>query len=196
MRITLVVLISFLLAASQTGSAQTHSRNSQAARYIDELVAYPNFGRIYVEDGAADGSVTSPASPPEPVNNILELGPKAIPILIACLDDTRLTSAMFEGGFTWRKPIRVPVGHVCLDIWLHIVGENRHVFDWECGDDGLGACVKEGYYFRPDEYYPVGNSDEYIARLGVRVTKANWLRAYQRGWLTAHHSSHQKMKRN
>ena len=196
MRIAFVILISFLLTASQTSSAQTHSNNSGTAQYIDALVSYQNFGRVYVEDGAADGSVTSSERPPQAVKNILDLGPKAIPLLIAHLDDTRLTSATFEGGFTWGKPIRVPVGHVCLDILLHIIGENRHVFDWECGDDGLGACVKKGYYFRPDEYYPVGTSNEYIERLGVRVAKANWLKAYRRGWLTVHPSFHRKTKRN
>ena len=189
MRIAFVVFISFLLSASQTSSgAQRHSNNSRTAHYIDALVSYPNFGRIYVEDGAADGSVTSPASPPQAVKNILDLGPKAIPLLIAHLDDTRLTSATFEGGFTWGKPIRVPVGHVCLDILMHITGGNRHISDSDCFDDGLGACVKEGYYFRPDEYYPAGKN-EYIARLGVRVAKVNWLRAYRRGWLNFHRPS-------
>ena len=190
MRIVFVILISLLLSASQTSSAQIHSNNSKTARYIDALVSYPNFGRVYVEDGAADGSVASPLSPPQAVKDILDLGPKAIPLLIEHLDDTRLTSATFEGGFTWGKPIRVPVGHVCLDLLMHIIGQNRYVFDPECGDDGLGACVKEGYYFRPDEYYPVGHSNEYIARLSVRVAKTKWLRAYRRGWLTAHRSSH------
>jgi hypothetical protein len=190
MRIAFVILISFLISASQTSSGvQRHSNNSRTAHYIDALVSYPNFGRIYVEDGAADGSVTSSGSPPQAVKDILDLGPKAIPLLIAHLDDTRLTSATFEGGFTWGKPIRVPVGHVCLDVLMHIIGENRYIFDWECGDDGLGACVKEGYYFRPDEFYPV-NKNEYIARLGVRVVKSNWQRAYRRGWLTVHRHSY------
>ena len=186
MRIVFVILTSLLLSASQIGSAaQKHSNNSGTGQYIDALVFYPNFGPIYREDGAADGSVTAPAPRHQPVKNILDLRPKAIPLLIAHLDDTRLTSATFEGGFTRGQPLRVPVGHVCLDILLNIIGENRHIFFWECGDDGLGACVREGYYFRPDEYYPA-NNNEYIARLGVRVVKANWLKAYRRGWLALH----------
>jgi hypothetical protein len=190
MRIALVILTAFLISASQTISgAQRHSTKIKSDHYIDALVSYPNFGRVYVEDGAADGSVTSPRSPSQPVKDVLDLGPKAIPLLIEHLDDTRLTSALFEGGFTWGKPIRVPVGHVCLDILMHITRQNRHIFDWECGDDGLGACVREGYYFRPDEYYPVGNSGEYIARVGVRFVKANWLKAYRRGWLRISRSS-------
>jgi len=101
MRIAFVILIFVLISASQTSwAAQKHPKNSRAEQYIDALVSYPNFGRIYVEDGAADGSVTAPSSPPHPVKNLLDLGPKAIPLLIAHLDDTRLTSATFEGGFT------------------------------------------------------------------------------------------------
>ena len=119
MRIAFVILISFLLTASQTSSAQTHSNNSGTAQYIDALVSYQNFGRVYVEDGAADGSVTSSERPPQAVKNILDLGPKAIPLLIAHLDDTRLTSATFEGGFTWGKPIRLYVSRLvmCVSIF-------------------------------------------------------------------------------
>jgi hypothetical protein len=193
-RTALVILILLLLSAStSSASVQNHSKTSKSSQYIDALVSVPHFGRVYVEDGAADGSVTSPESPPQAVKNILELGPRAIPLLIAHLDDTRLTSATFEGGFTWGKPIRVPVGHVCLDILIHIIGENRYIFDWDCGDDGLGACVKHGYYFRPDEYYPV-NNNEYIARDGVLMVKANWLRAQRKGLLRFRRPSGRRMK--
>ncbi len=41
----------------------------------------------------------------------------------------------------------------------------------DCADDGLGACVRDGYYFRPDE-----------AKTSViGEVKANWQQAHQDG---------------
>lgn len=155
-------------------------------RYIDALAAAPSLV-VYSEDGAADATVTNVGAnnsgvvenPIPEVRAIINLGARAIPLLIAHLNDTRLTSATFNGGFTRGTPIRVPVGHVCLDILTHIIGNNPHIFIRGCADDGLGACLKGEYYFRPDEYYPAGR--DYIAREGVHVAKVNWLRAYRKG---------------
>jgi len=155
-------------------------------RYIDALASAPSLV-VYSEDGAADATVTNVGAnnsgavenPIPEVRSIINLGARAIPLLIAHLNDTRLTSATFNGGFTRGKPIRVPVGYVCLDILTHIIGDNPHIFVRNCGDDGLGACVNSEYYFRPDEYYPAGH--DYIAREGVHVAKVNWLRAYRKG---------------
>jgi hypothetical protein len=78
MRIALVIFVSFLLSSSSS-SAQTHANSSKSAQYIDALVSYPDFGRIYVEDGAADGSVTNREPLPQAVSDILDLGAKASP---------------------------------------------------------------------------------------------------------------------
>jgi hypothetical protein len=83
------------------------------------------------------------------VRAILDLEPSCIPVLVAHLDDQRLTSAKFDGGRFAHAPIQVPLGYICLDILLHATSGNAvHVAD--CADDGLGACVRSGYYFRPD----------------------------------------------
>ncbi len=165
--------------------------NAQAAqakgnRYIDALVSAPALV-AYSEDGAADATVTEVGAnnsgvvehPIPEVRAIINMGASAIPLLISHLDDTRLTSATFNGGFMRGTSIRVPVGHVCLDILTHIIGVNPHVFIKECADDGLGGCIKHEYYFRPDEYYPAGR--EYMAREGVYVVKVNWFRAHRKG---------------
>jgi len=118
---------------------------------LSALIAI-DFGYVYLEDGAADGSVTEEwrmsESGPEAeafakVKAVVGLKAAVIPLLIEHLDDPRPTRTSFNG-----RPVLV--GHLALDILSHIVGPNRKVFDVDCADDGLGACFNPGYYFRPD----------------------------------------------
>ena len=162
--------------------AATQSSAPPAKSVADVLLAAGDLGNVYVEDGAADGTVMQigrygQVEKPHPaVASIVALGAKSIPLLIDCLDDVRLTSATFKGGFTREKLLRVPVGYVCLDILTNVI-ESNSVFIKNCADDGLGACINGKYYFRPDDYYPTG--EDYTPRLAVSVAKANWSKAYK-----------------
>ena len=147
------------------------SGQAKGNRYIDALVSAPSLV-VYSDDGAAD--VTVIENPVPAVRAIVNLGAKAIPLLIAHLDDTRLTSATFGRS----NPQRVPVGHVCLDILTNIIKAAKILVE-NCADDGLGACVREGYYFRPDAYSHRGS--RFVARSEVFRVKRNWGRAYRRG---------------
>ena len=150
---------------------------------IDALVAAPELV-TYGEDGSHDASVLAlymqgvdeVIPPKKEVRDIVALKDKAIPLLIGCLDDTRDTSAIFIGGYVTGKPYpKVPVGHVCLDI-LQNISKNLDSNDKDCprGESELGACIKDGFYFRPDDYDGRGG-----VRPIVRIVKANWLRAYR-----------------
>src|SRR2546427_9291536 len=113
-------------------------------------------------------------NPIQSVRDIVSLGAGAIPLLIAHLDDTRPTSAIFDTNIS--KP--VPVGYVCLDILTHIV-RARGILIEDCADDGLGACIKRGYYFRPDAYTRAER--RYVAHSDVQEVKLRWRRAYMKG---------------
>lgn len=126
------------------------SQESEYHRFIDSLVSAPDFGVEYYDDGAAIASILRPNGPDglggalsEPVVALLRLGRKSIPLLIDCLDDERVTSAAFRGTSIVR-PMKVPVGFLCLDVLLGFT-RGRAVSEKECADDGLGACVKEGF---------------------------------------------------
>ena len=178
----LVGLVSTLLAVTVWfTTAQDKPVRPGDQKYIDALVATQNLGKLYVEDGAADGSVLQGhgSNLPASVSDVIELKERAIPVLINCLSDTRLTSATFEGGFLRGKPIRTPVGYVCLDILMAVTKDNPRIFIRDCADDGLGACMQPGFYFRPDDYYPVGK--DYLARPWVLTVQRNWQRLYNRG---------------
>lgn len=169
-----LITISFLICLA------TQSVQAQGNRYIDALVSAQSLV-AYSDDGAADATITNVGAnnsgivenPTPEVRAIVKLGEKAIPLLIAHLDDTRQTSATFG-----RNNVRVPVGHVCLDILTHIIKAPRTLIE-DCADDGLGAWVREGYYFRPDAYARKGS--RFIARPEVSRVKANWQRAYRKG---------------
>ena len=135
-------------------------------------LAKVDFGNVYFEDGAADGTVTEerPFSKynPEPkgfalVKAVVDLKATAIPLLIEHLDDARPTRTLFNG-----KP--VPLGHIALDILTNIVGLNREVIDTDNTDDGLGAGIQIGFYFRPD-----------ASLAEMKRVKENWRRLYRRG---------------
>ena len=169
----------------------TSIKNSTSSNenLIDALVNTPNLYVKYVEDGAADGSVLAiyedgsgnmTNSIAKEVKDIVALRDKAIPLLIEHLDDTRPTSATTsQGGYLTDKPIRVPVGYVCLDILINIVGVKNRLIYSEEERGGFGSEIKDGYYFRPDDYRIIG--DIFVVRPIVRIAKANWQKAYRDG---------------
>lgn len=161
----LVVIIALSLAAMQTMTLKAHGRSANS-RYIDALISASNLNVTYSGDGAADASVTE--SPVPEVRQIINLKAAAILLLISHLDDRRLTAATYVEQSGERK--RVPVGHICLDILTMIV-KARSILVKDCADDGLGACVKAGYYFPP-----YGRS-----RIAMRKVKFKWQRAYRAG---------------
>lgn len=156
---------------------------------VDALVVAPNLYVEYVEDGAADGTVlaiypnsdgyaTNPIA--KEVKDIVALRDKAIPLLIEHLDDTRPTWATVSSrGYITDKPVRVPVGYICLDILLNIVGIKNKLIYAEEERGGFGSEIKDGYYFRPDDYRII--SDIFEERPIVRIVKSNWQKAYQDG---------------
>lgn len=50
----------------------------------------------------------------------------------------------------------------------------------DCADDGLGACVNESFYFRPDDYSRCWPHDG-LPRPWVRLVQQNWRRLLLRG---------------
>jgi len=171
-----LMLISFVI--SLVPSLGVHADHDSREALIEALVKAP-FKTIYHDDGTADATVTAVATPdasrqdaPAQVRALLDLGPNCLPLLIAHLDDQRLTSATFDGGRFAQAPIQVPLGYVCLDILLNATaGQAVHVVD--CADDGLGACVRAGYYFWPD----VLSRPEGVVTM--RRVKTRWQRAYR-----------------
>jgi hypothetical protein len=180
MKSTTALSVAFLICLVVPCEQAKGNRDPKSEKYIDALVS-AQLPVVYHDDGAADATVMDIGAndsgvvenPIPEVSAIVDLGANAIPLLIAHLDDTRLTSATFG-----RNKFQVPVGHVCLDILTYIIRGPKILVE-NCSDDGLGACVRPGYYFRPDAYTP--NGSKYIAKPEVARVKANWKQAYRKG---------------
>ncbi len=153
-------------------------------RYIEPLLEVTDFRTQYFEDGAADSTVLFPESsqppydylmPPAPVTALVRLGDRSIPLLIDCLSDRRITSMRFEGNRI-TQPMNVPLGYVCLDILMNEVS-GKPVSDPSCAEDGLGACMNYGFYFRPDDYYACTDKD-CMLRPWISVVQRKWKNEY------------------
>lgn len=166
--VLLTLLAAVCLARAQSAVV---SKAEQEAQLI--ALASVDFGDVYSDDGAADGTITykgellksvgANLKPDVRVKAVVDLREAAVPLLIAHLDDMRPTQTMFKG-----KP--VPLGHMALDILTHVITPTSRVFVKDCGQDGLGACIHKGYYFRPDA--PLDEMER---------TKEKWQQLYARG---------------
>jgi hypothetical protein len=163
-----------LLACLTTASVALPQTTPSMATQVKLLhaLALLNFGHVYADDGAADGTVTNSGTmiesgpnvkPDARVKAVVDLRSAAIPLLIEHLDDSQPTRTMFQG-----KP--TPLGFIALDILTHIIKQSSEVFIPDCHDDGLGACFEPAYYFRPD-----------ASLVQMKRVKENWRRSYRRG---------------
>jgi|SRR6267143_6889059 len=176
------VLFIFLLPHGVFAGVQSGGQD-EPDTLVDELVSTPDFGVVYVADGAGDGTVLND-KPAAAVRKIVNLQDAAIPLLIRHLDDTRITFAKYKGGQHWSNPVAVPVGYVCLDILSQIVNDNKVLFVQgrrDCDFDGMGACIQSKYYFNPDEYST--QSERLLPSTKVLTVKHSWETARKAGLL-------------
>jgi hypothetical protein len=173
-----LIFTTLILSAPISGGRRAVKRDATPNKYIDSLTSAPSLV-TYSDNGAADSTVMNVGStsagvvekPIAEVRDIVKLGEKAIPLLIAHLDDTRPTAAKFK-----NHP--VPVGYVCLDILTNVIHAPK-ILVADCSDDGLGACIKIGYYFRPNSF--ASKKGKLVAQPNVSRIKSNWQRAYRSG---------------
>lgn len=183
LRLCASILIPLALAAS--AQEKRLGTTADYEKFIAPLLSVKDFGMHYA-------SVIYPSSesnvydrPRDPIIALIRLGKKSHPLLIDCLSDDRLTTVWFAGNTT-TKEMRVPLGYVCLDLLMR-VAKSKFVFEADCADDGLGACVNTGYYFRPDDYFHCAVGwDKCAARPWIAVVQKNWARLYKQRRLQFH----------
>ena len=178
LKVTAALLATLATVAACSTSQAGHRQSGERAgreELVDALASAPDLHVLYMEDGASDATVTE--RPAAEVERIVKLGADAVPLLIEHLDDDRLTAATFDTSQGQGKPRltgRATVGYVCLDILMSMT-DSPDVFigGEECCDDGLGANVRPGFYYRPGD---ASGPD------AVRA-KAEWRKAYREGKL-------------
>jgi hypothetical protein len=190
---TVTVLAVLLgLAPAAVAKPAPLSRADEYHRLIDPLITVQDYGTRYFEDGAADASVVYPESteppygyrePASAVVDLIRLGRRGLPILVDCLSDARLTKMRFDGN-TITQAMDVPVGYLCLDILMSEV-RGRPIWEPACDGDGLGVCINDGFYFRPDDYWEC-RSQQCQPRPWVIVVQQKWRSAYLAHRLRVH----------
>lgn len=118
----------------------------------------------YHDDGAGDDSIVQMATAMEgPTGNSA-----IIAELVDHLQDCRDTRATLSSG---GKKTVVPVAYLCLDLLcFHFFAADNNVRISEFGDDGLGAGVRDTFYFRPDVLEAPNGIDQ-VRRVAQRWTE-------------------------
>ena len=111
----------------------------------------------------------------ENIKNILACQDKAIPVLIDNIDNKTESLICFRGGIEKTATMPVTVGFLAQDILLHINGWDEDITYPDCNDDGLGACFKNEFYFRPDNFF-LKDREQITDK--VKQVQRNWLEAY------------------
>ena len=148
------------------------------ATAFERLRQLGNGRTLYVEDGAADGTVLI-AGPggkaPREVRTLLACPQDAARLLVSQLTDMRTSLFTCRTTKTKGEVRPVPMGHVAMDLLQHLAPRSQsppHLTPGDCSDDGFGACLANGYYFRPDDYELVDG--EMRALPIVAEVQANW----------------------
>lgn len=166
--IILVILCSALASFAQPKKVR-HLPNGE--KLITALVGSHN-----VAGGFGDDGMYIFFEQPE-IKRILELGPRAIPLLIAHLDDKRLLSV----GTTYPEYYTVTVGAACFDILTLIIRTDARFFDQKCLrglDEGrTSSCSKRGYRILPEDFW---HKKTLRAHQSVLIAKQNWANAYRK----------------
>src|SRR5215468_9189651 len=143
----------FLLIFTAAGVALAQQRKSKEKKYgealMTSLTQSRNLPGILGDDGVFVNTALDDPMPPE-IRRILNLGPRAIPLLINHLDDTRLTRMVYCCFTTDSGSYPVTVGDISLNILGTIVRHTRPLFDMKCekeqaegADGGSTVCLKD-----------------------------------------------------
>lgn len=146
----------------------------EGEKLITEMMRSKNMPLLFRDDGVFINTELEDDSLPPEVRKILELEEKAIPLLIAHLDDTRLmpmTSCC-------SQPSEITVGDACLNILTVITKTTQPMFDEKCEEDYKSSCLKAEYSFLTGSFTKRGKRR--IPSKDVVTAKQNWLKAYRK----------------
>jgi len=168
-----VLLITALLSCiSIVASAQTkQSRASKNEKLITALVHSENVRGVFGDDG-----MSIFLDQPE-IEQLLKLRSRAIPLLIAHLDDRRLltiaTNYQIDGDHS-----SVTVGAASLDILTLIIRLDARFFKQKClkglEEGTISSCLRRGYGIYPEDFWQTGKLK---AKASVFRAKQKWLAA-------------------
>ena len=178
----LVILLTLGCFHTHAGDPPCNENSVRSA--MEKLVRDYQPTEVYYSDGAADGSivVAGPDYSPHPsVRPVLDCIHVAAPVLIEFLDDPRPTVFLLRTGKNNWVLRQASLGHIALDLLVVTSPETSGIHVPDCNDDGLGACVADGFYFRPDAWEERGR--DILVEPEVEAVKTRWLELLASGRL-------------
>ena len=182
-------LISFAASISpaQKKRAKHESRND---KLITALINAEGVRGIF-----ADDAMYLYTTAPE-IEAIFALGKNAIPLLIAHLDDKRLTGVRTSSAtFKKTEEFQVTIGAASLDLLNYIIREDAQFFDKGCLKDlheqsegHTSSCVNKKYAVFPEDFWAgeirirgnVWHGKTLVVKKNVVRAKRNWQKAYRK----------------
>lgn len=190
--LTIVVLICFASTVSFAQRTRTKRENA-GDKLITALIDSEDVRGIF-----ADDAMYLYTQAPE-IQEIFALGKKAIPLLIAHLDDKRLTGVRTSSAtFKKTEEFQVTIGAACFDLLNYIIREDARFFDQdclkdlrECGEGHTSSCANARYTVFPEDFWAGetrvrGNLWEgktLVVKKRVVRAKRRWQNAYRKGWI-------------
>jgi hypothetical protein len=184
----IAVLICFCapVCFSQRKRAKRENRND---RLITALIDAEEVRGIFADDAMYLYTGT------REIQKIFALGKKAIPLLIAHLDDKRLTGVRASSAtFEKTEEFQVTIGAACFDLLNYIIAEDARFFDQDClkdlrerGEGHTSSCANAKYAVFPEDFWAGeikvrGNLWEgktLVVKKKVVQAKRRWQRAYR-----------------
>jgi hypothetical protein len=170
--ISALVFIGGTVSFAQNKKAKTKAGGE---KLITDMARSRNMPPVVGDPGVFVNTLLDGDGMPPEVKRILELKEAAIPLLIAHLDDMRLTR-MHSCCF---NPPELTVGDACRNMLSMIVLPAEPMFDKEClaEEDDKSFCLAEDFDFSIPSY--VRRGKRRLPGKEVLTAKRNWLKAYR-----------------
>jgi hypothetical protein len=169
----ILLLLTVMLCGSLAVDAQTRRR--PPSRNHEELInGLLKVGGVFGDDG-----MYIFFEDPE-IQRLLNLKARAIPLLIAHLDDTRtLPVTPFTST---RRSYPITIGAACYDILTLIIRPDARFFHKKClkqlEEGTAGSCARQRYTIFPWDFW---RGEKLRVKPSVGRAKQNWLAAYRNG---------------
>ena|GEM_PF-5496142 len=166
----------FLCASVSFTQSKKSKPKTNGEKLITALIDAEGVSGVYGDDGMYI-FVQAPA-----IQRIFRLKAKAIPLLIAHLDDKRLlrigTNFTNENG----NRLEITVGMACFDLQTLMIRHDSRFFDKKCLEEEIegtiGSCARKKYLIEPFDFWP---GEKLRVTKRILRAKRNWQTAYKKG---------------
>lgn len=188
LKVVFLIVSIFLVATVSFGQGKDRRHKGRNDKLITAMINAEEIRGIFGDD-----AMYLYSQAPE-IQAIFALGPNAIPLLIAHLDDKRLLGvSTSQVSFNETNEFTVTVGAACFDLLTYIIRDDKRFFDKSCikdlddGSEGhVSFCAVAKYAVFPEDFWAgrrrirgnLWHGKGLIVPKSVIRAKRNWRIAY------------------